>query len=254
MLGHVGGIGGLRAVASLSQACLTATKAFRDRLDIARSTKQGLFEVHVSFTTTSVEPPLPPARGLAQPTLFPSLELLAPVDEEKKRKAKEEPLRTELEWRSKANNVTDSQISEANDGADILKGVSDVQSDLEDDQKAAILCRGVGGTKYTPEPADVQHAAEHVLHQAIDDVDALLRITAMWPFCDDEEASKAGDEEWRRSLKQNHTADQCRNRRLRAAEDIQEVKSQKRVRSQMSGLADSSFDDDDRRHAAAPRQ
>ena len=166
-------------VASLSQACLTATKAFRDRLDIARSTKQGLFEVHVSFATTSVEPPPPAARGLAVPTLFPSLELLAPVDEEKKRGAKEEPLRTEQEWRSKANNVTDAQISEANDGADILQGVSDVQSDLEDDQKAAILCRGVGGTKYTPPPADVQHAAEHVLHQAIDDVDALLRITAM---------------------------------------------------------------------------
>ena len=148
---HVGGTRGLRLGGFvISQACLTATKAFRDRLDIARSTKQGLFEVHACSTTTSVEPPLPPARGLAQPTLFPSLELLAPVDEEKKRKAKEEPLRTELEWRSKANNVTDSQISEANDGADILKGVSDVQSDLEDDQKAAILCRGIGGTKYTP--------------------------------------------------------------------------------------------------------
>ena len=34
-------------VASLYQACLTATKAFRDRLDIARATKQVLFEVHV---------------------------------------------------------------------------------------------------------------------------------------------------------------------------------------------------------------
>ena len=86
-----------------------------------------------------------------------------------------------------------------------------------------------------PEPSDVQHAAEHVLHQAIDDVDALLRITAMWPFCDDVEASKRGDEEWRRSLKANHSSDICRNRWLRAAEDIQEVKSQEaEVRSQMS--------------------
>ena len=57
----------------------------------------------------------------------------------------------------------------------------------------------------------------------------------MWPFCDDVEASKAGDEEWRRSLRQNHTADQCRNRWLRAAEDIHEVKSQE---AEVLGKAD----------------
>ena len=210
-------------VEALSQACLSATTSFRDRLDVARATKQGLFEVHVSFSEVDHES-IGPARGLG-PTLFPILETLRPEEDEKKQKSAGAPAKDEGAWCVTSGGVTCQDIREADAGCEVVAGLNEVRSDLVQDELNAVLCRGRGGTVYTPPPSAVQQAAEHVLHQAVDDVDALLRITAMWPFCDDVEASKAGDSERRRCLP-TEPAHICRNRWLRAAEEIADIKSQ----------------------------
>lgn len=234
---------------ALASSAISAATSLLRRLDFARDTQQGVWEVTVSFVgfedDDDESPPAWIARGLCEggvPRLTEesssvALADLADVDsrpllatqwnstsskaalpsEERPRLLGSDILlfaRDDNEWNEMSGGVSGGDVVLAANLLDI-----DETADLaRRDATKASACREQGGTRFSPNCEEIQEATAHILHEVVLSLDNLPRLKNMWPFVDDISVSDAADEAESLARLTHQSDNFVREERIRAAE------------------------------------
>lgn len=234
---------------ALAASAISAAASLLRRLDYARDTQQGVWEVIVSFAgfddDNDESPPAWIARGLCEggvPKLTeesPSEALadLAEVDsrallsshwnstsstasvpsEERPRLLGSDILlfaRDHNEWNKMSGGVSADDVM-------LVANLLDIDETAElarRDAAKASTCREQGGTRFSPSCEEIQEATAHILHEVVASLDNLPRLKAMWPFVDDIAVSDAADEAETLARFADQGDNFVRAERIRAAE------------------------------------